>query len=294
MTLFNRQFRSAGGSWLARFLGGPDGPDGASVPGHAVMLDPDTPVGQEHPFPTLDQAVLDALDQILSGQSSLASQATLLDIKNKLLATIAVTGPLTDAQLGARGLATAAGMTAVADALTALFNQGAAATPAGENHIGQVGGHPVVKAATIVSSTNATPYDVGDCLGTLMTFNDFVRTDGGSGTLAGASIQCKTSQVLAVDLVVFKAPPVTNFVDNTAFNLGAADFDKIIDVIHINDWSALGVGAGTPSFGKAAPFCTQFSVSGTARALTAQAVLRSALVGTSTDDFRFLLRGEAA
>lgn len=52
MTVFNRAFRSAGLDWFARFLGGVNGPAGPSVPLTAIALDPDTPVSDDHPFPT--------------------------------------------------------------------------------------------------------------------------------------------------------------------------------------------------------------------------------------------------
>ena len=68
MAVFNREFRSAGAPWIARFLGGPDNASGPSVPMQAIALTPDTPVSADNPFPTADAALTAAVLSLVNQQ----------------------------------------------------------------------------------------------------------------------------------------------------------------------------------------------------------------------------------
>lgn len=74
MAVFDRAFRSAGATWIARFLGGPDNASGPAVPMQAIALNPDTPVSADNPFPTTDADVLAAVQAVTA--KLLAAPAT--------------------------------------------------------------------------------------------------------------------------------------------------------------------------------------------------------------------------
>jgi hypothetical protein len=294
MSVFNRSFRSAGVSWIARFLGGPNAEAGPSMPMQALALDIDTPVSADHPLPSHDSAVLAALG-----------------------AGVPVTGPLTDAQLAARGLATQTTLAAVLakiiatpateakqDAIvtslgsidghvdgleasaTAILAAALAATPAGENHLGAVGGHTVVVAQAVAGST--TPYTSGDCVGGLLTFAGFGRLTGGTGLVQMASVMSKSAQTVTLDLVLFHTnPAASTFADNAALSVNAADWDKVLGVVHLTDWTSLG----TPSFAEATALAMAYKVAAGQTDIYGQLVTRGAFTLASTADLKVALKG---
>lgn len=116
-------------------------------------------------------------------------------------------------------------------------------TPApSESYLGKLGADVLTVFA--IPTVSTTAYVSGDVIGSKMSFANMVRLAGGAGLLALATLACKSAQTSAVDLLLFGSDPSTTFVDNAPLALAAADYDKLIGVLHITDWTNLG----TPSF----------------------------------------------
>lgn len=129
------------------------------------------------------------------------------------------------------------------------------ALPAGENYIGKTGADVYVTQVTpTVSSSPA--YSTGDCIGSKMTFATMARTSGGGGVIQAAKIYCKSLQTFACDLLIFNADPTAStFTDNAALAVNSADINKLVAVLHISDWTALGAAVSMAQFLNAgAPF----------------------------------------
>jgi hypothetical protein len=128
------------------------------------------------------------------------------------------------------------GLEGFVDGLETLLGQ---ATPAGENYIGKNGGDVLVTSVTPVVSTTA--YATGDVIGSKLTLANAARIAGGAGIIQSVTLHCKSAQTGAVDLLLFAADPsASTFTDNGALAVNAADFDKLIGVVHITDWTSLG------------------------------------------------------
>jgi hypothetical protein len=98
---------------------------------------------------------------------------------------------------------------------------------------------PVAVPAVTASSAYAS----GNAVGGLLTFANATRTIS-SGVLHSVNLNFKSAQTAATDLILFNAQPTnTTITDKTAFSLAAADFDKVVGVVHITDCTSLG----TPS-----------------------------------------------
>jgi hypothetical protein len=326
MSVFSRTFRSAAGTFVAQFLGGPSVGNGPSIPMQALALDIDTPVSEANPLPTGDAATQATLASVLAKISGdPATQATLAAVLAKLsadpataakqdalataLATViagvvSVDGhvdglettssailaklsgdPATQVTLAAvlaKLSSDPATQTTLAAALAAIQ----AATPAGENHIGAVGGHTVVVAQAVVGSTTA--YTAGDCVGSLLTFAGLGRVAGGTGLVQMASVMSKTAQTADLDLVLFHTnPSASTFTDNAALAVNAADWDKVIDVVHITDWTSLG----TPSFAKATALAVAYKVAAGQTEIYGQLVARGAFTLSSASDLKVAVKG---
>jgi len=126
---------------------------------------------------------------------------------------------------------------------------------ASELHLGEVGGRAVVAAAPIAGSV--TPYAAGDVVGTLLQFDGFGRVDGGTGLIQMGSVFSKSPQTVALDLVLFHTNPAASaFVDNAAFAVNAADWDKVLGVVKLTEWTSLG----GPSFCQATALAMAYKV----------------------------------
>jgi len=124
---------------------------------------------------------------------------------------------------------------------------------AAEAHIGEVGGNQItVTVAQTVTASSA--YSAGNAVGGLITIAGAARVSGASGA-AGTSgllqsvvVNAKSAQTTQMDLIVFSANPTgSTCTDKTAIAVAAADFDKVLGVAHVTDWTNLG----TPSVGQA-------------------------------------------
>jgi len=120
-----------------------------------------------------------------------------------------------------------------------------AATPAGNNFIGDVGGFTSASAVGPTTTANSA-YTAGFCVGGLMTFINAARASGrGTGLVQSVTIADSTGQDAAMDLVLFSTNPInSNFVDHAACNVAPADEGNIIGIVHVTDCAALGTGGG--------------------------------------------------
>lgn len=195
----------------------------------------------------------------VSGGATAANQAT----ANASLSSIATS---------VTGVATAANQAATNVLLSA-------ATPAGENHIGKVGGTTV--AVTVAPTvTAASAYTSGNTLGSLLTFTNAARVAAGSGIIQNVSIDFKSAQTAPVDLLLFIASPSGSTVtDKTAVAVAVGDFDKQLAPIHITDCT----NTGTTSVCSATALGIAFALPA-GRDLYAIAVTRGTPTFTATTD----------
>ena len=149
--------------------------------------------------------------------------------------------------------------------------------------LGAGGNVIVISQSPTVSASPA--YSTGDVIGTKLTFDAAVLAAGGSGLVQAVQINCKSAQTGAVDLVLFNADPsASTFTDNAALAVNAADFNKVIGVVHVTDWTNLG----TPSVAQAGNIALPFTLASTA--LYGVLVARSTPTLGSTSDLTIGLR----
>lgn len=186
-------------------------------------------------------------------------------------------------------------------ALQKRGNQNSAASvPAGEFHIGEIGGNQIkVQVAQTVTASSA--YTSGNAIGGLMTIANAARVSGSlgaagtGGILQNVAVNSKSLQTTQVDVFIFDANPTgSTCTDKTAFVLATADFDKVIGVASVPGTAANGsgwFGGGTGSVGLAANLALAYDLS-SATSIYACAVTRSTPTFTATSDisvkFQFL------
>lgn len=125
-------------------------------------------------------------------------------------------------------------------------------TAAGENHIGEVGVNE--KIITVAQTVTAAQYAAGNCVGGLITFATAARVSGASGAsgtggiIASVIIDCKSAQTTQMDVLFFNADPSSGstITDKTAIAIATAQWQTMIGVAHVADWTS----AGTPSVGQ--------------------------------------------
>lgn len=164
---------------------------------------------------------------------------------------------------------------------------------AGENHAAEVGGNEIlVQVAQTVTASSA--YASGNAIGGLMTIANAARVSGSSGTsgtsglLQSVMMNIKSAQTTPVDIFIFNANPTgTTCTDKSAIAIAAADFDKVLGVVHMTDFTS----GGTPSDGQAQNLAMPYALT-SATTLYACAVTRSTPTYAATSDvsfgFRFL------
>lgn len=163
-----------------------------------------------------------------------------------------------------------------------------AAATATENHIGEVGENEIsTQIAQTVTASSA--YATGNAVGGLMTVTSATRvsgTAGASGTgglLQAVVMNTKSAQTTSTDVFIFNANPTsTTCTDKTAFALNSADFDKVVGVAHINDFTAGNVA----SIGQAQNLAMVY-VLASATSIYACAVTRGTPTWTATSDVSF-------
>jgi hypothetical protein len=232
-----------------------------------TMIDPATSGLQ-----TTANTSLSTIATNTTGAATAANQST----GNTSLATIAT---------NTTGVATAANQTSGNSSLSTIATAVQAATPAGENHTGETGSNllPVTVAQTVTASS---AYTSGNAVGGLMTVASAVRVSGAlgaggtSGFVQGVTINAKSAQSSLVDIFLFKANPTgSTCTDKTAFALATADFDKVLGVVHVTDWTSGGTASAGQVFGLAMPYALS-----SATTMYACAITRATPTFTATTD----------
>jgi hypothetical protein len=157
------------------------------------------------------------------------------------------------------------------------------APAATEVYVGKHGGD-VISAAQI-PTTAAGAYASGDVIGTKMTFPNMTRLAAGPGIVQSLLLQSKVALTGAVDVLLFSADPsASTFTDNAALNLNVGDFDKLIGVVSLSSWVALG----TPSIAQAHTVGIAFDLPA-GQSIYAVLVARSAPTLASATDLKLVL-----
>jgi len=155
-----------------------------------------------------------------------------------------------------------------------------AATPAGENYMGKIGGDVLLTAPAAPPTVSASAYAAGQVIGTKFTLPNAARVAAGAGLIQAATLLSKTATTAAIDIIIFSADPTAStLTDKTAPTIAAADIDKIVGVIHLTDWSALGTAALAQNLAVGLPFRLPAGTS-----LYAVLIARAAITPGSTTD----------
>lgn len=205
-------------------------------------------------------------------------------------ASVAVaSGAIVDGADATQGATTDAAATAgstgsVSAKLRLMTTQLAAATPAGENHTGEVGGNllPITNAMTTTNATVTT----GQSIGGLQTLANAVRVSGslgagGTSGLVQSILLTFTDAVTvpnAIDVYFFNASPSGSTCTNaSAFVLANADRTKFVGVVHVSDFTA----SNTAVVGQAMNLALPYGLA-SATSLFACVVARGSFAITST------------
>lgn len=179
------------------------------------------------------------------------------------------------------GIKTAANSLSIAPASDAAFGLAAS-----ENYIGKVGGDVFIPSVSGLATSVSPAYSTADVIGGKLTITGATRVTGGGGVVQSVALNCKSAQTGAIDLILFSADPAgSTFTDNAALAIAAADWDKIIGVIHLSDWTNLG----TPSVVQANNIGMAYKVA-VGSTLYGVLVARSGLTFASVNDLNLALR----
>jgi len=107
------------------------------------------------------------------------------------------------------------------------------ALPAGEAHIGQVGGNTAIVKVSGQDLGVAGTYANGDCMGLKFTFAA-PRIASGSGVIMDLLIKDLGRSNKPFRMVIFDENPInTTFTDNAPLDIADADINKIIGIIEV-------------------------------------------------------------
>jgi hypothetical protein len=161
----------------------------------------------------------------------------------------------------------------------------AAALPAGEAHLGEVGNNEITLTSAITSTV--VTYTTSQSIGGLLTITNAARVSstagapGTSGLIQKAVLGSSVTNTVQVDVVWFNANPTGSTCTNAvAYSLAAADRSKVIGFTHITDWMASGAAYSGQSQNLAMPYALTSATS-----IYACVVARGSIVGASTSDF---------
>lgn len=116
----------------------------------------------------------------------------------------------------------------------------AAATPAGENHLGEVGGNSTAAALSFTVSTSPA-YTTGDVVGGKITIANALRASGKAALVQDLYVFDAANQKMAGNLLFFNADPTAaTITDNSAFAYGSDAAKQIgkIDIL-VSDWTTI-------------------------------------------------------
>lgn len=115
------------------------------------------------------------------------------------------------------------------------------ALPAGENHVGEVGGNtdqitPTLAVATLV-------YSSGNVVGGKLTLTNAMRVSGGTGILQSLLIIDNANQKAAFDILLFNADPSAGtYTDRVAFTFNVTDRAKLVRRVSVAATDYVTVG----------------------------------------------------
>lgn len=84
------------------------------------------------------------------------------------------------------------------------------------------------------TTDNGVAYASGDLIGGKLTFTGSLRSNVGTGQLTSVRISDSNKQAADLELVLFSDDPSsTTFANNSAFDIAAADRDKVVAIISL-------------------------------------------------------------
>lgn len=167
--------------------------------------------------------------------------------------------------------------------ITALTNT--IVLQAGENHVGEVGNNQIT--ITAAQTSTVVTYTTGQAIGGLITYANAARVSGAtgapgtSGLIQRAMVFSKITNTVQTDIILFNANPTGSTCTNaSAYSLAAADFDKVIGVAHVTDWTASASAYTGQAQNLAIPYALVSNTS-----LFGCLVARGSITAASTSDF---------
>jgi hypothetical protein len=114
------------------------------------------------------------------------------------------------------------------------------ALPAGENHIGAIGGN--TEKLAIAITTSSTAYSANDNIGGVITLSNFLRVSGGTGVLQGIQLWALANQKPNLYIDFWDASPGTGTYTNDSAQVIAGDHAAHLGFIEIAaaDWKDTG------------------------------------------------------
>ena len=173
--------------------------------------------------------------------------------------------------------------------------------PAGEAHVGQVGGSSIPIIGTVTRpAADTTQYTAGDAITdslttpTAITFANCARVNAGSGFIVGAHLVDSANQAtkLSAELWLFSAPATPDN-DNAVFTPTDAELLTLVGVIQFNTWFIGNATVGTD--GNAVALATLanpilFATGAASRNLTGLLVARNSYVPIASEVLSCVLR----
>lgn len=144
----------------------------------------------------------------------------------------------------------ATGSWSVVALLKGLYAAMVAPTPAGEAHIGEVGGN-VTKFQAQFGPASSTTFTTGQAMSAPIEVTGMGRVANGTGLITAASLELAAANTIQVDLVVFSAQPSGTYTAGSTFTIASGDRVKASKAIKLTDWTSLGaadsLGEPTPA-----------------------------------------------
>lgn len=115
------------------------------------------------------------------------------------------------------------------------------ALPAGELHMGEVGGNTTINTPALAVTAGA--YTAGFAVGGILTLTSAMRKSGGSGVLQSLMMVDHANQKAQMEVLIFDSNPAGGtYADHGAAAIGDADIAKLLHRISIaaTDWVSLG------------------------------------------------------
>lgn len=135
--------------------------------------------------------------------------------------------------------------------------------------------------------TASSAYASGNIVGSVMTFANAARANGGTGMLTSVVLKFQDGQTGAFDLLLFKSLPAGTYTDKTAVSLTTADNNLLVKVVHIADCTSTGTTSLCQADGLAKNYSTVSTTS-----LYGLLVTRATPTFTATNDIQVEIFGQ--